>query len=173
MCGEHTTSYDVTRHWGGSSPHVRGAHGNGLMALVIGGIIPACAGSTITLNLSTSTGRDHPRMCGEHERHVHRAAGLQGSSPHVRGAPNGMRRNVIGCGIIPACAGSTGRCFLLSRLTRDHPRMCGEHVMDASRSCRSAGSSPHVRGAHFGDEPRVVLRGIIPACAGSTRTIPA
>ena len=71
----------------GSSPHVRGAPGgDGLECRGIG-IIPACAGSTIKVVERRSRRGDHPRMCGEHFRRVIVASTLQGSSPHVRGAP--------------------------------------------------------------------------------------
>ena len=93
----------------------------------------------------------------------------RGSSPHTRGA------RVIG---------PPTRC-----ISRDHPRIRGEHRQDPHR-CRddagiipayagstdclncgvveSTGSSPHTRGARS-DYGRIILRyGIIPAYAGST-----
>ena len=52
----------------------------------------------------------------------------------------------------------------------DHPRMRGEHSLTCVSMVSIGGSSPHARGAlkHFtGRDPAF---GIIPACAGSTRT---
>ena len=74
-------------------------------------------------------------------------------------------------GIIPACAGSTDGVH--GQLVRhgDHPRMCGEHPVVASFSLSLSGSSPHVRGAQGFPALAVHVAGIIPACAGSTRTI--
>ena len=46
MCGEHTGAGFNVSGKTGSSPHVRGAHQIGNEVGVIGGIIPACAGST-------------------------------------------------------------------------------------------------------------------------------
>ena len=70
----------------GSSPHVRGALPKRVMANDFLGIIPACAGSTMPTHTGMNTGRDHPRMCGEHAScSLHRFP-RQGSSPHVRGA---------------------------------------------------------------------------------------
>ena len=46
--------------------------------------------------------------------------------------------------------------------------MCGEHAHVSHWSRSHVGSSPHVRGAQSADEVEVELRGIIPACAGST-----
>ena len=92
-----------------------------------------------------------------------------GSSPHARGARNAVMEQDKAYGIIPACAGST----LVRRRTtsspRDHPRMRGEHGGDSDFKNDYGGSSPHARGAHPArHEPRA-RRGIIPACAGSTR----
>ena len=127
-------------------------------------------------------------MCGEHmscrlycqrrwgsSPHVRGARGAawrvldaQGSSPHVRGAHDALPCLVPWQGIIPACAGSTNLGKTLTAISKDHPRMCGEHVSPSSLRRRSPGSSPHVRGAPGKGQPRVVRVGIIPACAGST-----
>ena len=92
----------------------------------------------------------------------------QGSSPHVRGARLERARNHGRLGIIPACAGSTRLFRHNDDLYRDHPRMCGEHALMASKMPVNAGSSPHVRGALLSCLRVVHRRGIIPACAGST-----
>ena len=76
-------------------------------------------------------------------------------------------------GIIPACAGSTyPKCFGRSR-RGDHPRMCGEHDKLDYKELVQQGSSPHVRGAPYGRCMRGLATGIIPACAGSTRSVSA
>ena len=54
---------------------------------------------------------------------------------------------------------------------RDHPRMCGEHSFLSCRCMSSLGSSPHVRGARCSLAMPIWPRGIIPACAGSTRNL--
>ena len=71
-------------------------------------------------------------------------------------------------GIIPACAGSTHHWLGFRLSTGDHPRMCGEHVLRMLLLSCARGSSPHVRGAPGNMSVRIRLRGIIPACAGST-----
>ena len=50
----------------------------------------------------------------------------------------------------------------------DHPRMCGEHLAGGSGDFGHTGSSPHVRGARNKLLDGFDIRGIIPACAGST-----
>ena len=47
MCGEHVHVDALLRQGRGSSPHVRGAPGDGFAGFFRHGIIPACAGSTL------------------------------------------------------------------------------------------------------------------------------
>ena len=168
MCGEHLPESAICGHSRGSSPHVRGAQFRGEFVDHLVGIIPACAGSTTGVAASAKVTRDHPRMCGEHGRLATMPCRSPGSSPHVRGAQRLERQSCSLSGIIPACAGSTSWETLRRSSIRDHPRMCGEHPLVTSSASPSAGSSPHVRGAQSADEVEVELRGIIPACAGST-----
>ena len=134
------------------------------------GIIPACAGSTVSWRIRRPPCRDHPRMCGEHNRGSSFGQSHKGSSPHVRGARQACDDALQESGIIPACAGSTtvGKTKLL--FIWDHPRMCGEHELGDFAAFLDQGSSPHVRGAPTGDLLGVTIGGIIPACAGSTPT---
>ena len=48
--------------------------------------------------------------------------------------------------------------------------MRGEHVRSTAREVAGKGSSPHARGARWNLRPGGVVMGIIPACAGSTRS---
>ena len=150
MCGEHRSSLIRLYTFSGSSPHVRGARS-----------VWSCYVCYL---------QDHPRMCGEHLS-VYRIRHLPaGSSPHVRGAPWKVQRELKEYRIIPACAGSTFVPYVVLFCTKDHPRMCGEHVYRRRRLSLVLGSSPHVRGALgkvicFPKKYR-----IIPACAGSTVT---
>ena len=86
MCGEHSTGWpNIVNAWG-SSPHVRGAPVGAEDAELDVGIIPACAGSTMTQQTNPVNIKDHPRMCGEHQSAPTETVQCQGSSPHVRGA---------------------------------------------------------------------------------------
>ena len=168
MCGEHYVHRPQLDWDVGSSPHVRGARCFATVFLDGFGIIPACAGSTCPSRPSAATAGDHPRMCGEHRICCQSCKISTGSSPHVRGAQ--FRGEFVDhlVGIIPACAGSTTGVAASAKVTRDHPRMCGEHGRLATMPCRSPGSSPHVRGAQRLERQSCSLSGIIPACAGST-----
>ncbi len=119
-CGEHGhLAYDAARQMG-SSPRMRGAHGDdvlhgpfrGIIPADAGstrgrrmrgahgddvlhgpfrGIIPADAGSTPRCSSTARRSRDHPRGCGEHgEAHAELYL-VRGSSPRMRGA-QGRRR---------------------------------------------------------------------------------
>ena len=132
------------------------------------GIIPACAGSTLTPATSRCTSGDHPRMCGEHYGDSDFVNELEGSSPHVRGARFIKSATQDAVGIIPACAGSTTGSPGRAHSRRDHPRMCGEHTKELAIGECTVGSSPHVRGARLTLSTQPPATGIIPACAGST-----
>ena len=59
--------------------------------------------------------------------------------------------------------------IVLRTLAWDHPRVRGEHIARSPFGTRIRGSSPRARGAHKLINPNELERGIIPACAGSTR----
>ena len=132
------------------------------------GIIPAYAGNTSLSGNLEDFGGDHPRVCGEHLATTG-VQGLQtGSSPRMRGTRRRSGRDCRRCRIIPAYAGNTlGRLsFLLA--SRDHPRVCGEHLTTAYEFTIARGSSPRMRGTRTYAAPLSDSTGIIPAYAGNT-----
>ena len=148
MCGEHLSRVDSMTWSRGSSPHVRGTHVRDRAPVGHAGIIPACAGNTGANGRRPYSGRDHPRMCGEHHAGSAREDRHAGSSPHVRGTPYRPFGSIRVRGIIPACAGNTQTNIHARPHPRDHPRMCGEHPPSSCSASSCAGSSPHVRGTH-------------------------
>ena len=58
-----------------------------------------------------------------------------GSSPRMRGTPRQGGHHRPDRGIIPAYAGNTALSSGSRSLTRDHPRVCGEHVVDVFEFC--------------------------------------
>ena len=147
MCGEHARFDAFGTLRAGSSPHVRGARLWQRNRHSPPGIIPACAGSTTVRCWPSPPRRDHPRMCGEHPWTPCCSTRTGGSSPHVRGALDMSKLPALKRGIIPACAGSTGADRPGQSESRDHPRMCGEHLIGCRSFLVGPGSSPHVRGA--------------------------
>ena len=57
--------------------------------------------------------------------------------------------------------------------SRDHPRVCGEHVHVDDGEPVTAGSSPRMRGTHIIIARRGCWCGIIPAYAGNTLSMPS
>ena len=92
-----------------------------------------------------------------------------GSSPHARGTPVDGGPVDLDEGIIPACAGNTKTSDCVKLLSRDHPRMRGEHRSVHRDDSPSRGSSPHARGTHLDGRQLCHPDGIIPACAGNTK----
>ena len=154
----------------GSSPHTRGAPVPRLHRDVAERIIPAYAGSTRMNSSKISIPTDHPRIRGEHVTARSASRRSIGSSPHTRGAPVDVGADRGRCRIIPAYAGSTGKCLRQGFRREDHPRIRGEHRSQLSGWANNGGSSPHTRGAPSLSSSMNRLTGIIPAYAGSTST---
>ncbi len=152
----------------GPSPRARGARGGGPCAGARVGTIPACAGSTPAPSTTGSSSRDHPRVRGEHESGGGAGGAQAGPSPRARGAPLTSALRPVDRGTIPACAGSTLIAGLDLSGGGDHPRVRGEHSPTRIQGRGLLGPSPRARGAPDGALRRVVGRGTIPACAGST-----
>ena len=168
MRGEHVFTVTEVIPSEGSSPHARGAQVREGACRLRGGIIPACAGSTRLPTRRRASSRDHPRMRGEHAFFGQPTTVSIGSSPHARGAPEAALGQNLGIGIIPACAGSTAFSRSPCVVSRDHPRMRGEHSTDMVPVSTHIGSSPHARGARAHMRSTSGFWRIIPACAGST-----
>ena len=151
--GEHVARSSSAAELMGSSPHTRGAlparSGDGPPSR----IIPAYAGSTPDRGAESGSGRDHPRIRGEHTSPAASRASATGSSPHTRGAQDRGQVEVVGGGIIPAYAGSTMATMVDRMAASDHPRIRGEHSRRTDRCPYPTGSSPHTRGAPFADYP--------------------
>ena len=128
VCGEHRCAPGIGVHFAGSSPRVRGTLSDAVRIASIGGIIPACAGNTVPCQAMPWNARDHPRVCGEHDRPPGQTRHPRGSSPRVRGTLLPSQRSARKNGIIPACAGNTSVVSTDSWPRRDHPRVCGEHM---------------------------------------------
>ena len=128
MRGEHSLQQLAKIDDQGSSPHARGAPISRSLVSCNCGIIPACAGSTLSYHSMANFAGDHPRMRGEHASSSDFVWSALGSSPHARGAHTSKREEKKLLGIIPACAGSTQTGATWGRAHGDHPRMRGEHL---------------------------------------------
>ena len=168
VCGENRRAPCLTGRGVGSSPRVRGKpRGSGAWRPP-GGLIPACAGKTGgDLPHPVKRGA-HPRVCGENRFDTDPLLHDDGSSPRVRGKlPRRLHRRHP-FGLIPACAGKTGRSRCGWTCAGAHPRVCGENSIDGVSGVAAAGSSARVRGKHRSGHQRHLGGGLIPACAGKT-----
>ena len=113
------------------------------------GIIPAYAGNTFSVTRKAGVWKDHPRVCGEHQKT--------------------KLDNTATKGIIPAYAGNTTVRAISAQEGRDHPRVCGEHFASNAIPACAWGSSPRMRGTPSHVLVYDHLIGIIPAYAGNTQ----
>ena len=147
---------------------MRGARTARIPAFRAHGITPAYAGST-TSSMHLYLGvRDHPRVCGEHLPLSSSWQFRLGSPPRMRGARGRGRNSYYGTGITPAYAGSTIIFKYSKIITRDHPRVCGEHDCVPLPVSKYLGSPPRMRGARSRETNPTKVIGITPAYAGST-----
>ena len=93
---------------------------------------------------------------------------MVGSSPRMRGTRSSVNASQRRPGIIPAYAGNTAPPSRNTSRTRDHPRVCGEHIFSLKARRRMLGSSPRMRGTHAARVLPGHRPGIIPAYAGNT-----
>ena len=168
VCGENEINRSSESPFSGSSPRVRGK-----LLATLGdehhlGLIPACAGKTTGAAPPTASSPAHPRVCGENSSEAGDEKGAVGSSPRVRGKLDQARRRLLDVGLIPACAGKTGRSSSTTRTGTAHPRVCGENLRLRRIALHGVGSSPRVRGKPAGRVVPTDPRGLIPACAGKT-----
>ncbi len=113
MCGEKASALAAFAAVSGSPPHVRGKGHRPPMLHPATGITPACAGKSTWQLPTTTTQRDHPRMCGEKCSRCCVWRNTIGSPPHVRGKAVGGLFGDSSGGITPACAGKSesGRLY--------------------------------------------------------------
>ena len=146
--GQTATSHTCCASFHGSSPRVRGRLTRVVALPVREGLIPACAGQTTSTSSSMTARRAHPRVCGADHVNTPNRKTAVGSSPRVRG-----RRQ-------PTQPPPTR--------TWAHPRMCGADRLPGANAGEPDGSSPRVRGRRRYPVGRVMVSGLIPACAGQT-----
>ena len=86
----------------------------------------------------------------------------------MRGTHADWLERRLSLGIIPAYAGNTKPALRTPCGIWDHPRVCGEHLLNATLAERAPGSSPRMRGTLKFLQSYYGSTGIIPAYAGNT-----
>ena len=133
-----------------------------------GGLIPAHAGKTISLDFLRKNSGAHPRACGENSALPWLVGLLGGSSPRMRGKPVTEQATEGATRLIPAHAGKTQGDGEGGGQVGAHPRACGENLAALIVTEFSRGSSPRMRGKRSEAlEPGRIER-LIPAHAGKT-----
>ena len=169
--GEHLHRKSLQEGERGSSPLTRGTPRSEAAAASGGGIIPAYAGNTTSFIARSAERRDHPRLRGEHHCPGWMFTTSVGSSPLTRGTHHLPVMGVLGLGIIPAYAGNTSDSIPAGELSRDHPRLRGEHSLRRGTYPHHRGSSPLTRGTPYHHAGSCEGLRIIPAYAGNTPAV--
>ena len=116
---------------------------------------------------NTNSTRDHPRVCGEHPMLSAKWLAILGSSPRMRGTCLMNHLNFLEVRIIPAYAGNMIHLSIMLLQIRDHPRVCGEHILRGDVLSDGEGSSPRMRGTFDNPPFSILAERIIPAYAGN------
>ena len=156
----------------GSSPLTRGKRAHFAIAAQGCRLIPAHAGKTMYLVVTTEGPTAHPRSRGENSTPTRTMQLRSGSSPLTRGKLRIGTVSWIGPRLIPAHAGKTPRRRGVHRVRPAHPRSRGENTGSAGGCLIVTGSSPLTRGKPCGLESRDVPVRLIPAHAGKTLCSP-
>ena len=94
------------------------------------GITPAYAGKSLTIPKLTTRSWDYPRVCGEKAAFTFDFPKEMGLPPRMRGKAVSNSRLKHPDRITPACAGKSGWRSCCPGCNRDHPRVCGEKLMN-------------------------------------------
>ena len=85
LCGEKSCTSSRVRSGTGSPPPMRGKANSGFPTIDRYRITPAYAGKRITMAMLVTSGKDHPRLCGEKQKRFIRRTARSGSPPPMRG----------------------------------------------------------------------------------------
>ncbi len=113
----------------------------------------------------------HPRVCGEQCVHASQHGSQTGSSPRMRGTVFACNNKVHMYRFIPAYAGNSARHRKCCSGFPVHPRVCGEQIVEPTRTSRLPGSSPRMRGTAGRGQTQRPVRRFIPAYAGNSQIL--
>ena len=105
---------------------MRGKAVFGALMLIGIRITPAYAGKRIFRTDAFLYLQDHPRLCGEKSRSQQLQYSWWGSPPPMRGKDKHQHLEICTQRITPAYAGKSVNVKHATRVTQDHPRLCGE-----------------------------------------------
>ena len=166
--GDHRVHSTGKRRPRGSSPLARGPLCGRRASEWLFGLIPARAGTTISMRRLHESRRAHPRSRGDHAPTTRDSLPLRGSSPLARGPPCPSEQLYAYPGLIPARAGTTTVSHASTMCPGAHPRSRGDHQGGAYVDMANEGSSPLARGPPEAVATAKANDGLIPARAGTT-----
>ncbi len=125
--GEHSASLMPIIGLGGLSPLARGTRRQRIVRLPLHRFIPAGAGNTSTLSITTDREPVYPRWRGEHPNGSALSYPQIGLSPLARGTQSDAIDALIDARFIPAGAGNTEGAEEYRIQNAVYPRWRGEH----------------------------------------------
>ena len=167
-CGENGGGARGERVYRGSPPRMRGKLSAVFKCYSRNRITPADAGKTRQPQVPKSGGWDHPRGCGENTKPGGADIAYIGSPPRMRGKLIQAIVDALPQRITPADAGKTALAGRAHRMSKDHPRGCGENSMGHMCAVCLQGSPPRMRGKPAIDAAQNPNARITPADAGKT-----
>ena len=127
---------------------------------------PRMRGKAIRRDGCIGLRRDHPRVCGEKYQLGVVKPLHEGSPPRMRGKAYKGADQTTRRGITPAYAGKSTGDATDEETFGDHPRVCGEKLVDIGQTLGLAGSPPRMRGKGERKTGKTRRVGITPAYAG-------
>ncbi len=169
--GEHRSSHYFPFFFDGLSPLARGTRRQRIVRLPLHRFIPAGAGNTSTLSITTDREPVYPRWRGEHWQNKHRGTRGAGLSPLARGTLDQAVLFFQRRRFIPAGAGNTPKEIASQLNLPVYPRWRGEHKIHIDKHRVCIGLSPLARGTQIWGAPLMKSKRFIPAGAGNTRQL--
>ena len=145
-CGEKTPVRFYENGVPGSPPRMRGKEEDHHQRPGGGRITPAHAGKRICPRPGRMNSEDHPRACGEKSISRPKSGPSTGSPPRMRRKDVQNLRAGRVPGITPAYAGKSTSAPAGCPAPWDHPRVCGEKLLQPQKGLGPAGSPPCMRG---------------------------
>ena len=145
-CGENAVLGFCCNSALGSPPRMRGKPVQPPFATCVHRITPADAGKTWRKAERNNDTEDHPRGCGENLATPALIETAKGSPPRMRGKLRLVEGSSYIDRITPADAGKTQTADDVHGADRDHPRGCGENIVEILFESKSKGSPPRMRG---------------------------
>ena len=170
--GDHGIGCSMILSRFGTPPRARGSPGRIRRDDAAGGNTPACAGITAHGAGHATRPGEHPRVRGDHPRTRLRTAPTSGTPPRARGSLDPDDPDRRPGGNTPACAGITRLIQPTAHLFEEHPRVRGDHHVEAYARFIEEGTPPRARGSQPGLLVDPAGYGNTPACAGITTRTP-